>query len=61
MKLKKKKVSAYYTLTCEDMKHATGLTNATSISSVVGLQWCKVFLLSFACYDSMKQFQTVNI
>ena len=49
MKLKKK-VSAYYMLTCEDMKHANGIINVTSISSVVGLQWYKVFLFSFACY-----------
>jgi len=28
----------YHTSTCADMKHATGIINATSISSVVGLR-----------------------
>jgi len=32
-----KEVSAYYTSTCEDMKHTTGITDASLISTVIGL------------------------
>ena len=41
IKMKLKRVSAYYTLTCKDMKHATVIINATLISSV------EEFLFSF--------------
>jgi len=59
IKMKLKRLLCIKTSTCEDMKHATDIIDATSISSVVGLivaLSCMKYSLSYLTFMPTQQY-----